>query len=536
MATGNEILSYQGNAGLGSNSNIPVAIPADLSAINRTTDMLLGNNLARNKYLFDLKKKQQDQLYEAINSGQIKVGAHLDEDRPKIKDALDAVDKAFFERVEGGGNNIDKEVAYNKALQNANDVVTKAQARKHFYDTENVALSQETLPRKQSARKQNLDNFLKQDFWANETPYQQTQDLDVNGSILSTAANISQQFTDPKNPLMKGTRTVFDYDKTLLSNKDNFLNDANKRYDQQQLISSIQALPPQQFTETIGLYNDRINEYNKLKGLDPNSQGYVAPIEFEVNPQTNKAMIKESMPDFAAKFTLAHQKPFGSTTTEFDSKYGAYLQGQQRLGETARHNRVLEGIQWKKIDNADEDNVYGANSVLNEAVDIINKGTPTQVDQGGGRLKTVSRISDPEILKNFGTIDKDGTTTNVPDILDYDPDKDEVVLGYYGGKTKSGKNIIVKETRLNQRTWLKEIAKRSLPNKDIGKVNSIIDGALNQNKNSLSKIAQKNKQSDNETDYENDTKAENWKNNGDGTYTYIPTGQKINSKTGKPVK
>jgi len=33
--------------------------------------------------------------------------------------------------------------------------------------------------------------------------------------------------------------------------------------------------------------------------------------------------------------------------------------------------------------------------------------------------------------------------------------------------------------------------------------------------------------------YKSDRTATNWKNNGDGTYTYIPTGQKVDSKTGK---
>ncbi len=326
------VTNYQGDAGLGfgGNPQIPVGAENDLGVINRTGELLLMNNLQQNKTLYEQKLKERDQLLSALDSGDIKVGDLLEQDTPFVKEGLDALDQAWEERMRKGVNDIDAQRNYTKALRDVQDRVTQAQARKLFFDTENAALSKETLPRKQTARKGNLDKVLGSGFFSDLTPFQQAQDLDIQGSILSTAQNITEQFTDPKDPLIKGKRTVFDYDKTLAANQDNFLNDANKAYDQEQLMNSITSLPPKDFVENMTAMNNRIMEYNATRGLKPGDNGYVSEIEFTVNPQTGKAMIKERLPDFAAKYTLTRQKPFGSVQTEFDKDRASFMLGQER--------------------------------------------------------------------------------------------------------------------------------------------------------------------------------------------------------------
>lgn len=351
---------YQGDENLGlTDTGIPVMTNKDLDLINQTSRDIYVNNIARNQQLFNQKLKDRDQLLAAIDSGDIKVGDLLEQDEPLVKEGLEKLDEAFANRIKKGINDIDALREYNKAKRDAQDRVTQAQGRKVFYDTESVAASKETLPRKQEARKKNLDGVIKGGFWKDITPYQQTQDLDIAGSILSTAANVEEQFTDPKT-FTKGKRTVFDFDKTKLANQDNFLNDVNKRHDQQQLLQSVQELEPPQFVETVKAMNARIQEYNDLKGLKPGQPGFVDPLKVQI--VNSRPVIGESLPDFAAKYTLAHQKPFSATETAFDKDRANFELGKERnriAASNAAANQMrakaYTDLQRKKLSNMTDD-------------------------------------------------------------------------------------------------------------------------------------------------------------------------------------
>lgn len=151
-----------------------------------------------------------------------------------------------------------------------------------------------------------------------------------------------------------------------------------------------------------------------------------------------------------------------------------------------------------KLDKENDADVVGADSVLREATSIIDKGTEVTVQDfdGKGGTKKVVEIAEPTLLQTFGTIDKDGTTTNVPDVVQYDKDKGQLNLVYYQKdidgtiKKVNGKRQVVDRKPLDERTWLKTIAKRSNPNKDIGTVNSLVDQVLTKSGNSLFKVSE----------------------------------------------
>jgi hypothetical protein len=405
-----ELTSYTGNSGLGlANASIPVTSAKDLDLINQTSRDVYLNGLNRNQQLFQQKIKERDQLLSAIDSGDIKVGDLLEEDTPLVKEGLDKLDVAFENRIKKGMNDLDAAREYKKALREAQDRVTQAQGRKVFYDSESGAIGQETLPRKQDARKKNLDTVIKGGFWKDITPYQQTQDLDIQGSILSTAANISTPYTDPKT-LTKGTRTEFDYGKTLDANVNNFLNDANKRYDQQQLVREIQELDPQTFGKTMESMNSRIAEYNKLKNLMPNTPGYVEPIKFDI--VQGRGIIAEKMPDFSAKYTLANQKPFSSGTSEFDKDRASFALGQERnkiaaqnAGANQLRARTYAALQNKKLSQMEAEEKQSNTiwsgwvekiKVQNNNDDIVN---PKDLPQGYRLIGGLNKEGKPIELK-----------------------------------------------------------------------------------------------------------------------------------------
>jgi hypothetical protein len=189
----------------------------------------------------------------------------------------------------------------------------------------------------------------------------------------------------------------------------------------------------------------------------------------------------------------------GSESTERKSNPN-YLE-KQKLAEQRRHNKAAEGIDWANINlkkealaKSSKEDQISALSVLNEAKDIIRKGTEVDVyNRKTGKNEKRLRIGDPTLLKQFGTIDKDGNVTNTPDYIEYNRDNDQVVLGYYKRTPVLNEktNNIEREVPLDQRTWLKEITKRSFPNKDIGGVNTLIDQVLTAEGNSLYKLVTK---------------------------------------------
>lgn len=192
-----------------------------------------------------------------------------------------------------------------------------------------------------------------------------------------------------------------------------------------------------------------------------------------------------------------YRKPDQMSKDELKPNPG-YLE-KEKAAEAERHHRAMEALErsglslnWSKFNYAKDEDKFGAATVLNEAIDIISKGSEVNVyNKTSKKNEKRLRVADPTLLKIFGTIDKDETTTNVPDFVEYNKDTDQLTLGYYDEKPENGKGGIVgREVKLDQRTWLKEIAKRSFPNKDIGKVNTLVDDILKDNGNSLFKMTQ----------------------------------------------
>lgn len=241
------------------------------------------------------------------------------------------------------------------------------------------------------------------------------------------------------------------------------------------------------------------------------------PSQINMRMIGDKAVLEESKVSFAAKMAAA----FGDKGAD-----RFVIQGQKAINPAAvklnlevdkykadllndKNKRALElrklGLEEAKFNASNHENFASSASVINEATSMINKGELVTIDLGGGKTSTTLRISDPTLLNTFGNIDKNGTVTNVPDAINYDKEKNQVVLIYYDKEkviaeklgeikqTASGKNIVEKEIPLDQRTWLKHIAKRSFPNKDIGDINTQVDYILEKNDNSLYRIAEKQK-------------------------------------------
>jgi hypothetical protein len=157
---------------------------------------------------------------------------------------------------------------------------------------------------------------------------------------------------------------------------------------------------------------------------------------------------------------------------------------QDRLAAQIRSDKASEAIQWanyglnkEKLDKTNAEDLQGAESVINEAVQTISQG---EANASGSKFKkrfgltNSFDIADPALLQSFGKLDKDGNQYDVPDRVRFDKKKNQFELVYDKSKGRDEQKVVP----LTERQYLSTIVKRKFPNKDIGEINNIVEGVL----------------------------------------------------------
>lgn len=338
MASAQDFLSYTGNAGLGlgTNAGVPVAYPKELDFANQNLrDAALWdhqNNILKYKQAID----DRDNLYKALQDGTVKVGATLEQDLPTVRKALDEQTQAYFDWMKKGYGDIDGAMNYKKATQNANEVVTQAQARKIFYDKQNQDNEKELVPEIKNARTANTQKVLG-DFWGNLDPYQPTATLDTDAIEKFVQPKTIQIPDDGKHPLATGKRTYLSYDDTVKNAGASFLTPQGS-YNLTKLHDVLQSMQPLDLYNRVKEINSGLAKYNQDRGLKEGDPDYAAPIQAvpQKDDQGNLVGIdmNEPLDKLAAKFSLAGRANYQTDTWELDKSKQA-LANLQILKEKA---------------------------------------------------------------------------------------------------------------------------------------------------------------------------------------------------------
>lgn len=318
-------------------------------------------------------------------------------------------------------------------------------------------------------------------------------------------SNTSTASAAPEGYIQVTPETSWNLDDVIKNTETNYLTNKKQAENQRQWFQKFHTSPKWLQKDLITRENAKLRQYVSDKGIDPNSQkGQNALHKFHLenpNDPNSRLILDEGITDFAAKSSLAAvDGPFVQKATyQWDEKRAKFNLDVQKVKNELENDRGLRTLKWAdwnldkdKFESANKEAFAGAAGVLNQAISTIRNGVVVEIE---GSNEKVLRISDPDVLKSFKGISltKDGKD-DPPDALDYNPEKNQVNLVYYDTKpTNSGKNIIVKSVQLDQRAWLKQIAKNSLPNKDIGKINTYIDDVLEKN-GGLYKLSQKDVQ------------------------------------------
>lgn len=162
------------------------------------------------------------------------------------------------------------------------------------------------------------------------------------------------------------------------------------------------------------------------------------------------------------------------------------------LDETTRHHKAMEGLGWEKIkfDNADDEQeasgtIIQINSVIEDATRPEN--LKFVIDPKGNRQQ-MGTLADPELLKRYATIDKDGRVTNTADDALIDRTSGQVSLVYYKKdddgnikKSPQGAAIIERSVPVNTSSWVSSVVGRNESTKNKGKIINIVQGFYDKN-------------------------------------------------------
>lgn len=184
--TGNDILAYQGNVGLGLNSDggaIGVYGETDLKDANTAVFNLSYLNMQKNKAVWEQKLKERDEGMKLIAEGKLAIANALPKDRERLIQMIESVKKTYFDN--NGDVKSDPKVwlQINDQLSKFKEGKDTAASRYLSYTNGVAEAAKETNKYKKGKMMEHWNNQLQRDLYEPMDPYQQTLDWD-NGKVF----------------------------------------------------------------------------------------------------------------------------------------------------------------------------------------------------------------------------------------------------------------------------------------------------------------------------------------------------------------
>lgn len=332
-----DLLSYRGDPGLGLGSAPGIAPPLgpndNLKTINDVGRDIMLLDADRNMKIYQNKVDERNKTMELILKNQVNAGEIDPKYYPRYNEAKGDVEKAFDK---WGGNFNDQEgyARYQEAVTHLQDVASHAQVNTLELKKLKSARSEETLPWKQKDMDRHIDQEESKPFWGQVDPYQKmfSFSIDPINKLLKTSTTTGFS----KDGLWRFDTTHADYKGTLSSAQSEYLNNGETAEDMREWLTQVDGYDPAQKKKFIDSINGQLHKYNGELGLKPGDAAYADEIGL-VNGK-----IQASPVDFSAKYSLAQQEKFSTTTPQFQKDVGTYKIAEEK-------NRIA----WAKLNEVD---------------------------------------------------------------------------------------------------------------------------------------------------------------------------------------
>lgn len=332
-----ELLNYVGNAGLGLGSNPDINVGGtNLNVLNGTMrDIMLLDN-ENNIKLFNQKVSDRDKLTNLILNNQISTGEISPEDQKYFDKAKDGVEKAYTDWG-GNMNDIAGVRKYQAAVTSLQDTATHAQTRWAGIKKLQVEQSQQTLPSKIKNYQDWIDTQKSKPFGSQIVPYQQLHDFSIDDILSGVTPDVSAT-TDPKTGFIRTTSTV-NYADILKNKQNDYINDRDKADSIDQFTDKLARYTQPQLQKAISATDSQIDLYNQQRGFTEGQPGYVDHVKVQKNDD-GTILLAEPKTSLAAKWALANQKDFVTSTLGFNKDIGKNLYDKGRLGLLHERNVI----------------------------------------------------------------------------------------------------------------------------------------------------------------------------------------------------
>lgn len=431
------LLNYTGDAalGLGSTPGIPAISEKDnLNVINQTTrDLLLLDN-QRNLKIFQQKIADRDTLARQIMDDKVSTGDILPQYQSHFDDAKKNVESAFF-KWKGNFNDMKGFSKYKDAVQNLKDVAAHAQTNTTEIKKLQQQAATEPLPNKKNDMQRWIGRQTDQDFWSPVVPYQQLHDLNMDTFPKYVQPITSVETPDKSKPYMSYDVTRVSFPDIKRRTLNGYINDLDQTNDIEQLFNKFQGYNQQGLKQALDAMDGQINKYNAENNYTQGTPSYVNRIKRATDDKGN-TVIAESQVDFAAKYALANQAKFVTTTPKFSKDLANYDLGLKKLDLAAR-KLGIEGEKARayvrnlnaKTEKYFKENTDEATNIIKEYNDFIDHMQPGGVvvrdKKSGATVRPINPIFLDELPAGYQyingpimgvkeTTDKSGKKTITP--------------------------------------------------------------------------------------------------------------------------
>lgn len=349
-----ELLSYQGNAGLGlgSNPDVPAVVKMDFDVLNNAArDIMLQDN-QWNIMRYQQKIKDQALLRDAIDSGQVSMGYILPEYQPKFDAAKNKMEKFFQTNGDKFISDPQKYREYETLKRDLKDIALYAQVNTKGIQELQAEKAKQTLPGKQEKIQKHIDEQLaatSKSVFNPVKPYQQLHDFSIADiTEIPPSAVIKSSYSSPTDPFDSYDSTVVDYDQILKHKYNQYINDKTGEAADSidQFYDKMQQRTPEVLNADLNAMDAQIARYNKARGFTKGTPGFVEPVKREA--VAGQLIIKEPKADFAAKWALTNQGQFVTKTPKFNKELGSYQVAKERAETDAVYKRIMAGTAQRK--------------------------------------------------------------------------------------------------------------------------------------------------------------------------------------------
>lgn len=407
MATGNDIISYKGDANkalAGSPGALSVAGDTNTTGLSQTARDVAMMSFNANQIIFKQKIADRDAAFKLLDENSIVPDQILEDDRARINGKIKKLQDIFYEN---SGDIMSDPKKYREFIQASKEAAADTKQAQKWYIGEKALLEEkqkyannpieqakyDAHRLKMRAKKENDFNSLPDPFVPTTNFNLETTaknpitrdavtfegEFDVTTTTLDTLATFNdyqQEWSDP-------TKNHWFSNKDGTGYVDMFLNGPKAK-------------------EDVARINRQLEQKNIELGLKPGDPGYLSPLGVQEDPATGAYVPTSDRPDqLAAKIAMA-DTPAVNKNKVFSEKRAGINVEREGIAQRAKAAKDANALGWGELNwekDKWEESQKGGETVINDAAIFAKRMYDQVAGVGSVKLADGSVVLTPEDIR-----------------------------------------------------------------------------------------------------------------------------------------